>query len=140
MNNTEINECLFCRIAKKSLPTNVVFENENAIAFLDILPRTPGHTLIVPKRHVPTILELEDGEIKPLFDAVQEVAKILTAKIGPDGFTIGINQGSASGQLVDHLHVHVMPRFSGDRGGSIHSVVNNPPHTSIEEMIAKIKE
>lgn len=130
--------CLFCRVGAKEVPGKIVFENNDAIAFLDIFPRVPGHTLVVPRRHVPTVLELTKEEIQPLFEAVQQVATLLKEKLGPDGFTIGINQGSASGQLVDHLHVHVMPRFTGDKGGSIHSVINNPSHESIEELFKKI--
>ena len=133
-----MKECLFCRIVDREIPVQVVYEDDHTIAFLDIVPRAPGHTMVIPKYHAPNILELPDAEVAPLFSAVKKVADLLSRKLKADGITIGINQGRASGQEVDHLHVHLMPRWKGDGGGPIQSAVNNKPKETVEEIRKKI--
>ncbi len=122
-----MGQCLLCRIINKEIKSDVVYEDDNVIAILDIHPRAPGHTMVLPKFHAENILDLPDDKIGPLFVAVKKVTQLLKDKHRPDGFTIGINQGKASGQAVDHLHIHIIPRWLDDGGGSIHSVVDNPP-------------
>ena len=133
------SDCLFCKIRDKKVPAIVVYENEKALAFLDVMPRSPGHALVVPKVHAATIVDLQESEIQPLFSAVKEVVGLLAKVFASDGVTIGINQGEASGQVVGHLHVHILPRFEGDGGGSVQSVVNNPPKEPLEAIAEKIK-
>lgn len=133
-------ECLFCKIARKEIGAEIIYEDENTIAFLDIHPRAPGHTVIIPKKHAGNILDLEDALIALTFLTVKRVSDILNTSLNPDGFTIGINHGRISGQAVDHLHIHVMPRFLNDGGSSIHSVVNNPPKESLKQIAIKIKQ
>lgn len=133
-----MDDCLFCKIVAKKIPAAIVYEDDHVLAFLDIMPRTTGHTMVIPKVHAPNILELPDAEVGPLFGAVKHVAGMLSKALKPDGITIGMNQGRASGQEVDHLHVHLMPRWHGDGGGSIQSVVNNKPKESVEEIRKKI--
>jgi len=108
------------------------------MVFLDIMPRTTGHTMVIPKEHAPTIVALPDDEVEPLFLAVKKVNELLSRTLNPDGMTIGMNQGRASGQEVDHLHVHLLPRWHGDKGGAIQSVVNQKPEESVEEIRKKI--
>jgi len=132
-------ECLFCRIRDKQLVGHIIFEDDHAFAILDIQPRAPGHAMVIPKYHSPTVLGLPDEEIGPLFAAVKRVSGLLMQSLKPDGLTIGINQGRVSGQIVDHLHVHVMPRFLNDRGGAVQSVVNNPEGGPLDMMVRKIK-
>jgi histidine triad (HIT) family protein len=117
-------DCLFCKIVDKTIPAKIVYEDDSAIAFLDIHPRSPGHTVVIPKFHAPTLIELPDELVAKLFSAVKKVDEKIVKTIHPDGVTIGINQGAASGQEVDHLHIHLMPRAHNDGGGSIQSVVN----------------
>jgi histidine triad (HIT) family protein len=107
---------------------------------MDIHPRAPGHSFVIPKRHAETILELSDAELGAVFGAVRNlVAKIKNA-MNPDGFTIGANHGKAGGQAIDHLHVHIIPRWRNDGGGSIHSVVRNPPRESIAGIAQQLRE
>jgi histidine triad (HIT) family protein len=89
---------------------------------------------------MPTVLALSDPELTPLFLAVKKVDQLLTAALASDGMTIGINQGRASGQEVQHVHVHLMPRWHGDGGGAIQSVVHNAPKEPREEIQKKILE
>ncbi len=132
-------DCLFCKISHKEIPSEVVYEDDKTFAFLDIFPRAGGHTVIVPKIHAENVLDLPDELAAPLLLTVKRVTDILNKSLKPQGFTIGINHGRVSGQAVDHLHIHVIPRYDGDGGGSIHSVVNNPPKETLKEIIQKLK-
>ncbi len=133
-------DCVFCKIINKEIGSEIVYEDENAVGVLDIHPRSPGHVMALPKFHAENILDLPDEKIEGVFLAVKKITGILKKTFNPDGFTIGINHGKASGQAVDHLHIHIMPRWHSDGGGSIHSVVNNPTEESLEEIARKIKE
>lgn len=135
MQNTD---CLFCKIAAKKIPAQVVYEDEHTLAFFDIAPSAPGHTMVIPKVHAPNFLELPDAEIAPLFAAVKKVAELVVGKLHADGATVGINQGRASGQFVDHLHVHIIPRWKGDGGSAVQSVVRNVPKETPEVILKKI--
>ena len=108
------------------------------MAILDINPRSPGHTMVLSKFHSETILDLPEKEIEPLFSAVKKVTELIRKNLKPEGFTIGINHGKISGQVVDHLHIHIIPRFKNDGGSSVHSVVNNPPTKSLSEIKSEI--
>ena len=129
-------DCLFCDIASKKIPAHIVYEDEETLGFLDIKPLAPGHTVIIPKTHAESILDLKDELINPVFGAVKKMTERLKKVLGPEGFTIGINQGKTAG--VDHLHVHIIPRWENDGGGSIHTVVLNPPKETLESIKEKI--
>jgi len=133
-------DCLFCKIADKKIPAEVVYEDGRTVAFLDINPRAPAHTVVIPKYHSETIADLPDAEVCPLFLAIKKVADLLVKSLKAEGLTIGINQGRASGQVVDHLHVHLLPRFKSDGGSSVHGVVHNPPEESLQEVARKLRE
>lgn len=120
----------------KEIPSKMIYEDENSFGVLDIHPRSPGHAMVIPKAHAPNLVDLPDDKIEPLFKAVKKVIKLLKNHLNPEGFTIGINHGEASGQEVDHLHIHVMPRWKNDKGGSIQSVVHNP--SDVNEIWEKL--
>lgn len=130
---------IFTKIINREIPSEIIYEDDNAIAFLDITPKAPGHSLVVPKKEVANILEADEETIKNLFIAVKKVTAMLKKTLKPDGFNIGLNHNHAGGQTVDHMHVHIIPRFEGDNGGSMHSIVDNEPKeelASIAKMIA----
>jgi diadenosine tetraphosphate (Ap4A) HIT family hydrolase len=95
--------------------------NDHSLAFYDDFPVTPGHSLIVPSRHITSFFEATREEQAALFDLVAEMRQRLMTERNPDGFNIGINDGAAAGQTVMHLHIHLIPRYAGDtedpRGG-----------------------
>jgi histidine triad (HIT) family protein len=134
-----MTDCIFCKIIDQEIEAKIIYENENALAFLDINPHAPGHTVIIPKKHYANILEAEDSDLSYLFLVVKKVAALLQKSLKAEGFTIGINHGKIAGQAIGHLHIHLIPRFNGDGGGSIHSVVLNKPKESIDEIYKKIK-
>jgi diadenosine tetraphosphate (Ap4A) HIT family hydrolase len=111
--------CPFCDIAPGQ--GILVAENERAVAFADAFPVSEGHTLVVPRRHVGSALDLSDAEWYDVQCLVREVARTLTTRTDVAGVNIGLNVGAAAGQTVDHAHVHVIPRTAGDvpdpRGG-----------------------
>lgn len=117
-------DCLFCKIVTRQIPGKILYEDDLTMAFLDIMPRSPGHTMVVSKQHAPTLLELSDGDRAALFSTVKKIDALLVEKVNPDGMTIGINQGKASGQEIGHLHVHLIPRWHDDKGGPVQSVVS----------------
>lgn len=129
--------CLFCEIIQKQKEAKIIYEDGAVVAILDVFPHAPGHTLVLPKRHVKNIFDLSEEELGSVFAGVKNVAALLARALAPEGFTIGINHGEVGGQAIEHMHIHIMPRFTGDGGGSIHSVVKNPP-VSIEEIYQKI--
>ena len=106
--------CIFCKIAKKEVEVDsLVYENDNFICFLDQNQKTPGHTLVVPKKHFVNVLDLPASLGQELLDAIKHVAEI-RMKEGADGFNIIQNNGDAAGQVVMHAHFHVLPRTKGD--------------------------
>lgn len=130
--------CLFCKISAKEIPAKIVYEDAITLAFLDIHPRSMGHTVIIPKTHTENIITAEEALTTSVFLTTKKIVGMLQHTLSPKGFTIGINHGGISGQTVPHLHVHVIPRYEGDGGGSIHSVVNYPSPISLDEVAEKI--
>jgi diadenosine tetraphosphate (Ap4A) HIT family hydrolase len=109
--------CAFC-----SLPNErIVNSNLFGIVIRDGFPISEGHTLIIPKRHIKSFFDLQSKERDSLFDLVEQEKSYLTDSYSPDGFNIGINDGPAAGQTISHLHIHLIPRYTGDlldpRGG-----------------------
>jgi len=132
-------DCLFCKIGQKFILAEIIYEQEHAVAFLDIHPLAVGHTVVIPKLHAETILDLPDVSINPVFQAVKRTTALLYEKLHPDGFTIGINHGRASGQAVEHLHIHIIPRFRNDGGGSIHTIVNHPSDEPVQQTALRLR-
>lgn len=134
-----MDECIFCKIVRGDVKSEKVYEDENVLSFLDINPRAPGHSLVIPKKHVETLADLEDELVADLFKATKKVVVMLKKTINPDAFTIGINDGKAAGQEVPHLHVNIIPRFRDDGGKPIHYVVNNPSTEKISEIAERMR-
>jgi len=102
--------CIFCELRDE----RVIGECELTKTFIDSYPASPGHTLIVPKRHFATYFEATEDEMLAIGKAVQNAKQILDEEFSPDGYNIGINNGLTAGQSVMHLHVHLIPRYKGD--------------------------
>ncbi len=109
--------CAFCNLAAG----RVIDENTTAIAIRDGYPVSPGHTLLIPKRHTGSFFVLTEQERSDILALLDRAKLVLDKEFKPQGFNIGINDGAAAGQTVPHLHVHLIPRFDGDlpdpRGG-----------------------
>jgi diadenosine tetraphosphate (Ap4A) HIT family hydrolase len=109
--------CTFCNIDKD----RIILENEIAFAVYDVFPVSKGHMLIILKKHINNYFEADEDTKKQLWKLVDECKEMADKKYAPQGYNIGINCGEAAGQTVMHLHIHLIPRYSGDiknpRGG-----------------------
>ncbi|MBU3660971.1 MAG: HIT domain-containing protein [Flavobacteriales bacterium] len=116
--NEPADKCPFC---SSNIERNLIIDGETEFAIYDKFPVNEGHALIIPKRHVSNYFELTIEEQKTCFQLVNKVKEIITRKFNPDGFNIGINVGEFAGQTVNHVHIHLIPRYKGDvenpRGG-----------------------
>jgi diadenosine tetraphosphate (Ap4A) HIT family hydrolase len=108
-------ECPFCQAARP------ILETELAYAIYDLSPVTPGHMLLIPRRHIADWFDTTLGERQALLDLAQQAHDLLRRERQPDGFNLGVNVGEAAGQTVGHVHLHLIPRYRGDvenpRGG-----------------------
>jgi len=104
------DKCIFCNLRDE----RIIYECNYTIAFIDTYPASPGHTLVVPKRHMPTYFDASEDEILAIGKAVQICKEFLDNEFNPDAYNIGINNGEAAGQSIKHLHVHIIPRYKGD--------------------------
>ena len=109
--------CPFCRIPHE----RILGQTPLVVTIADGFPVSPGHTLVMPKRHIASPFEMTEAEMADIWRSIEQAAKQLRAKHRPDGFNIGVNDGAAAGQTVMHLHWHLIPRYHGDqpdpRGG-----------------------
>ena len=131
-----MDDCIICKIIKKEIPSYKIFEDEDTIVFLDIYPSAPGHTMVSLKKHGLTILDYSQDELGKLWATVQKADKALIKSFNTKLITIGVNQFEEGG--VPHLHVHLIPRWKGDGGGIIQTVVKNPQKESLEKIKEKI--
>jgi histidine triad (HIT) family protein len=106
---TLMSECVFCQITLKEAPASVVYEDEQVVAFLSNHPVNVGHTLVAPKKHYENIYEIPEEEAAYLFRIVKKIAHAVKTATGVEGIRILQNNGEAAGQVVFHLHVHVIP-------------------------------
>jgi histidine triad (HIT) family protein len=111
---TRAEDCVFCDIIERDAPADIVYEDQHSIAFLDIYPLNPGHTLVVSKKHYATLDEMPPEEVGLLFSTVAKVMKGVKEAVAADGINIGQSNGTAASQDVFHVHVHIIPRFSQD--------------------------
>lgn len=111
-----MSECIFCKIIKKEIPTEILYEDENFMVFKDIRPKAPLHLLIVPKRHIPSInhLELKDKKLMgELFLTAKKIAK--REGVAKTGYKIVFNVGQGGGQLINHLHLHLLGKWKSKK-------------------------
>lgn len=105
---------IFTKIINGEIPSNKVYEDEHTFAFLDADPVNPGHTLVIPKEEHKDIYEIPEAAFQHVMNTVRKLAPIIKEAVSADGINIAQNNEPAAGQEIFHLHVHIMPRFSGD--------------------------
>ncbi|MDH5544836.1 MAG: HIT family protein [Gammaproteobacteria bacterium] len=122
------NPCLFCKD-----PRGVTLENELAYSARDSFAVSPGHTLVIPRRHVASFFELTPDEINACMDLIARERESIDKEFKPDGYNIGVNIGQAAGQSIFHVHIHIIPRYKGDvenpQGGVRHVIPKNAHYT-----------
>ena len=120
------NENIFAKILRDEIPSAKVFENEQVLVFMDIMPRSSGHLLVIPKSKARNILDINIDQLHAVIDTVQMMAKLVMKALKADGVTIQQFNEAPGGQEVFHLHFHVIPRYSGERMG--------PPGQMVKDM------
>ncbi len=120
--------CLFCKD-----PRGVSIQHELAFSARDSYPASPGHTLVIPRRHVASFFDLTAEEVATCMSLLKEEKKILDEEFKPDGYNIGVNVGQAAGQSIFHVHIHLIPRYKGDvenpQGGVRHVIPKRGHYT-----------
>ena len=132
--------CIFCQIAQGESPASKVYEDEHTLAFMDLQQATEGHVLVIPKRHVENLYELDEETTAQLFQSVVRVARAMRDSLRPSGLNLWQANGRAAGQSVFHAHVHILPRREGD---GLHIAVREragrASRTDLDDLAARIR-
>jgi len=107
-------DCLFCKIIRGEIPSRKVYEDKDSVAFLDINPANPGHTLVMPKKHAENIFDADDELLGRVIVAAKVISKKIKESLNADGINVIQNNGRHAGQIVNHIHFHIIPRFAND--------------------------
>jgi histidine triad (HIT) family protein len=105
-------KCIFCKIITKSIPNAIIYEDEKFLVFLDRYPINYGHALLIPKDHFDTILDMPLNLVGEMYSLVPQIAKSIISTIDGNGFNVSQNNGRSANQIIPHVHVHIVPRFS----------------------------
>ncbi|MEE9370123.1 MAG: HIT family protein [Sedimentisphaerales bacterium] len=134
-----VDDCIFCKIVAGHIPATKIYEDEVILAFLDVGPVSDGHTLVVPKQHFERLHDCPEQLLGRVSSSLGKIAKAVAAAVNSDGYNVLCNSGKAAGQIIDHLHFHIIPRNTGD------GVFGRWPaykyqEGKIDEIAAKIRE
>jgi histidine triad (HIT) family protein len=133
-----MTDCVFCKIVAGQIPSTRVYEDEHALAFMDIGQVNPGHVLVAAKKHAANLYELDETQSAAIAQACVKVARAIRDAFGPEGLSVYQANGKPAGQTVFHYHVHMLPRHEGD-GMELVWPVKNPAREKLEEYAAKIR-
>jgi len=136
-----MSNCIFCDIVSGTAPASVVYEDSNIIAFMDIQPIIPGHTLIIPKKHCVYLSELDDTTGAQLFRVTREIVRaVRDCGIRCEGANLFLADGEAVGQDVFHTHMHVIPRYKGDNFVIKPEYPPKPGREELDRLASSIKD
>jgi len=127
-------DCVFCKIVAGKIPAKVITQNDRAVALLDAFPLAEGHTLVIPKSHYAKMQDMDKQDAMAVFEIAWRVAGAVEAGSRTGASTIAVHNGREAGQDIAHVHVHIVPRKSGDGAGAIHSMFRNRPKLGPKEM------
>ena len=133
-----MEDCIFCKIVGGELPSYKVYENNKALAFLDIRPVNYGHTLVIPKEHHENLIDTPDDLLCEIITVVKRLAPAVKKAVGLKAHNVVVNTGEDAGQVVFHTHFHIIPRFKGDGYGKFR--VEPYKESEAEKILKKIKE
>lgn len=133
-----MDDCIFCKIVRKEIPADIIYENADTMVFLEIKPSSLGHSMVISKKHGFSILDYDEKELGLLMSSVKIVAQALERAFSCGSISIGINHKEIEG--VPHLHIHLIPRFKDDDGGIMQTIVNRPPKETLKEVAEKIRQ
>ena len=133
-----MQDCIFCNIIAGEIPSSKVYEDDQVLAFLDISQVTPGHTLVVPKEHHRTLLEMDAIAVSQLFARVPEIADKVMKATAASGMNIINNSEEIAGQTVFHTHVHLVPRYGQEDDLKLDFVAHEPDFAALADLAEKI--
>ncbi len=113
-----MSDCLFCKIVSKAILSEIVYEDDDVLAFLDTNPVNPGHVLVMPKQHYEDFMAMQEEACAPLAKVIKKIMNVQIGELGYEGVNLFQNNKPAAGQVIPHLHFHVIPRKNGD--GYVH--------------------
>lgn len=136
-----MKDCIFCKIIAGDIPSVKIYEDEHVYAFMDIMPLSKGHTLLVPKTHREFVYDLSPGEAANLFSAAPKIAAAINETFQPVGMNLLNNNGAKAGQSVFHFHLHFIPRYGETDGFGAKWITKEKEFTSerIQELAEKVK-
>ncbi len=133
-------DCIFCKIVNGEIKAKIIEESDKSLGFLDAFPLTKGHTLIIPKKHFEKLQDMPSENNSDLFETVRKVISRVDKLTGAT--LLALHNGRESGQVIPHVHVHLIPRSSDDSAGPVHSMFKSTPNLTdeeINELIEKLK-
>ncbi|WKA55908.1 HIT family protein [Planococcus shixiaomingii] len=138
----KMDNCIFCKIIAGDIPSVKIYEDENVYAFMDIMPLTKGHTLIVPKTHRALVYDLTSQEAADLFAVVPKIAAAIKETFEPAGMNLLNNNGAKAGQSVAHFHLHFIPRYGETDGFGAKWITKEKEFSTerIQELANEVKE
>lgn len=107
-----MDDCIFCKIVRKEIPADIVYEGPHTLAFLDVKPNAKGHTLVIPKKHAANIFDVDQETLAQTMETVRIIAPAVRDGVEAKGVHINSNHGREAGQIVDHIHFHIIPRHA----------------------------
>lgn len=107
-------DCIFCKIVSGEIPSYKVYEDDSVLAFLDIAPVSPGHTIVIPKKHYKNFEDIPESELYAVAGAIKKIGKSIKENLGVEGYNVSENNDPVAGQIVPHIHFHIIPRSEGD--------------------------
>ncbi len=132
-------DCIFCKVVAGQIPSVKIFENEHVLAFLDIGPVSDGHTLVIPKSHCSRLDQIDSKAMLEIAKVLPVLGGTIQKAMDSDGYNVLCNNGSAAGQVVEHVHFHIIPRNAGD-GVFNHWPSYQYPDGKATEIAEKIKQ
>ena len=131
--------CIFCKIVRKQAPASIIYEDETVMAFLDIRPLNMGHMLVIPKAHYIDIFDIPEEQLSQVYRIAKQVSFAVKKATNADGISIIQQNGKAAGQDIFHMHVHVVPRYDGQKLPRF-SDLKEVERVSLDEMAKKIRQ
>jgi len=130
--------CIFCKIVQKQAPSSIIYEDDSVMAFLDIRPINEGHALVIPKEHYEGIFDIPSELLGKVHQVTKTVANAVKQAVNAEGISIVQQNGRAANQVVFHLHVHIIPKYAGQKIKSLHEL-QMADHKQLDLTAAKIR-
>ena len=134
-----LQDCIFCKIVNKEIPAKIIYESNDNLAFLDIFPINKGHSVVIPKAHHQNLEDIPEPELSVLYKTVKKVATIIHEKLKIGGYNVLQNNFKSAGQVINHIHVHIIPRNENDAKFKMQIPRDQATEEELEQVLALLK-